>query len=267
MNFNSIARYTNDVMTPHGSRGLSLTQRAGGRNKYTAMDMIQGSQTLNPDLQAQNNFEQMRSQYAMAGQSQLFDESGLSPMLSGSRPASNSVSGIHRRGFTKSSTQLKEAVSALKKRATSPLLHPQITELLVALNDTVMGPEIVKMYQTSNKPLEDVIKEVIRHYKGIGTGPSPAIRSAPSLPPRFIGSSTSCGWVPSEQIGRQVQEVEKVREAHKAAAKCTNGSNCGNGTKCTKLEEKRTGLLLLLGRRAGIKKGHLLAPGFEPGSM
>ena len=45
------------------------------------------------------------------------------------------------------------------------------------------------------------------------------------------------GWVPSEQIGRQVQEVEKVREAHKAAAKCTNGSNCGNGTKCTNLEE------------------------------
>ena len=136
MNFNSIARYTNDVMTPHGSRGLSLTQRAGGRNKYTAMDMIQGSQTLNPDLQAQNNFEQMRSQYAMAGQSQLFDESGLSPMLSGSRPASNSVSGIHRRGFTKSSTQLKEAVSALKKRATSSLMRTQITELLAALNDT-----------------------------------------------------------------------------------------------------------------------------------
>ena len=198
MNFNSIARYTNDVMTPHGSRGLSLTQRAGGRNKYTAMDMIQGSQTLNPDLQAQNNFEQMRSQYAMAGQSQLFDESGLSPMLSGSRPASNSVSGIHRRGFTKSSTQLKEAVSALKTRATSsPLLHPQITELLVALNDTVMGPEIVKMYQTSNKPLEDVIKEVIRHYKGLGTGPSSAIRSSPALPtrfsPMFIGSSSSGG--------------------------------------------------------------------------
>ena len=192
MNFNSIARYTNDVMTPHGSRGLSLTQRAGGRNKYTAMDMIQGS-PLNADLQAQNNFEQMRSQYAMAGQSQLFDESGLSPMLSGSRPASNSVSGIHRRGFTKSSTQLKEAVSALKKRATSPLLHTQITELLDALNDTVMGPEIVKMYQTSNKSLEDVIKEVIHHYKGLGTGPSPAIRSAPSLPPRFIGSSTSGG--------------------------------------------------------------------------
>ena len=193
MNFNSIARYTNDVMTPHGSRGLSLTQRAGGRNKYTAMDMIQGSQTLNPDLQAQNNFEQMRSQYAMAGQSQLFDESGLSPMLSGSRPASNSVSGIHRRGFTKSSTQLKEAVSALKKRATSSLLRTQITELLAALNDTVMGPEIVKMYQTSNKPLEDVIKEVIRHYKGLGTGPSSAIRSSPALPPRFIGSSSSGG--------------------------------------------------------------------------
>jgi hypothetical protein len=46
-----------------------------------------------------------------------------------------------------------------------------------------------------------------------------------------------CGWVPSEQICRQVQEVEEVREAHKAAAKCTNGSNCGNGTKCTNLEE------------------------------
>jgi hypothetical protein len=40
------------------------------------------------------------------------------------------------------------------------------------------------------------------------------------------------GWVPSEQIFRQVQEVEEVREAHKAAAKCTNGSNYGNGTKC-----------------------------------
>jgi hypothetical protein len=114
-------------------------------------------------------------------------------MLSGSRPASNSVSGIHRRGFTKSSTQLKEAVSALKKRASTSLMRTQLTELLDALNDTVMGPEIVKMYQTNNKSLEDVIKEVVQHYKGLGTGPSRAIRSAPSLPPRFIGSSSSGG--------------------------------------------------------------------------
>ena len=69
------------------------------------------------------------------------------------------------------------------------------------------------------------------------------------------------GWVPSEQIGRQVQEVEKVREAHKAAAKCTNGSNCGNGTKCTKLEEKRTAI----GKARWHQKRRLLAPGFEPG--
>ena len=36
-----------------------------------------------------------------------------------------------------------------------------------------------------------------------------------------------------------MQEVEKVREAHKAAAKCTNGSNCGNGTKCTERWRKK----------------------------
>jgi hypothetical protein len=51
-----------------------------------------------------------------------------------------------------------------------------------------------------------------------------------------------------------VQEVEEVREAHKAAAKCTNGSNCGNA----KLEEKRTAYYYWEGALASKKDIYLL---------
>jgi hypothetical protein len=105
-----------------------------------------------------------------------------------------------------------------------------------------------------------------------GTPSTP--RGAPRLPHRPrqpLGRTGACpppqaprgpgGWVPSEQICPQVQEVEEVREAHKAAAKCTNGSNCGNGTKYTKLRKKEQ----LLGTRAGIEKDSYLLPGLNQG--
>jgi hypothetical protein len=61
-----------------------------------------------------------------------------------------------------------------------------------------------------------------------------------------------------------VQEVEEVREAHKAAAsvQMTVLAEMVQSAQIWRKKEQ------LLGRRAGIKKGsYLLLPGFEPRSM
>jgi hypothetical protein len=130
------------------------------------MDMIHGGAQFNPDNQAISEFENTRSQYAMSGKSQLFDESGLSPMLSGSRPSSNNYNNsIQQKNTTNTPTRLKQEIEKLVKKGRAAMGSP-INDKLKALDDSILGPAIINMFQSSgNTNLEQIIDSVIVNSK------------------------------------------------------------------------------------------------------